>query len=328
MERNQAARGVALVVAAAATAGMAVSGCGTARVHSRPSAQTIAQTVTAVVALPPRLGFGRAVDQRRTARRTGDTLIAATGGRAILAEELASTDPVFLTDCVRELGEDPARTLTFSIVGARSERVEASAAPVPRGLRRPHYKYADYLVRLDVRRADAPDVVIGSIETYATEHSRTPEVDPKGRPHGLQRAVDEAVVKAVQSFAPGLVPAAPAPLMPSLIESPAGGDNARASGALAAVDRLRKLQALYPERPANELASLASSNARFLVIDPGRLAALGVAAGDLVSGLGGRSLGSRASLARILARGSTPAMSIDREGSRFLVGQTLLAKRR
>src|SRR3954469_1326170 len=156
-----------LAVAAAMTA-VGSTGCATSVMHARPDAATLAPKVTAVVALPPRLGFGHAMDQRRTARRMGDALIEATGGRAILADELPRLDPELLADGVRALGEDPTQTLTFSVTAGRAERVEPLALPGGGGTRssgRPVRRYVDYTVRLDVRRSDSIDV-IGSVETF------------------------------------------------------------------------------------------------------------------------------------------------------------------
>ena len=309
-----------LVLAGAAAAGV-LSGCGTSIVHSRPDAALIAPKVTAVVALNPKLGFGRAADQRRTARRTGDALIEATGGHAILAEELGRTDPELIADEIRRLGEDPTQTLTFSVTAARGERVEAVGGVG--GGPRPVRRYMDYVIRLDVRRSDQQDV-IGSIESCATAFANGPEVDADGKPVGLQKAINDAMANALKTFAPQLVPSAP---FPTVVEVPQRTDDLQ-GGALAAIDKLRKLEALYPELSADDLAALASSRARFLIVSPGRLASVGLARGDLVSGMGGQSLGSRAALARTLARGDVPALSIDRVGGRFLIGQTLVARAR
>jgi hypothetical protein len=308
-----------LSVAAATFVAAGLSGCGTTIVHARADAAEFAPKVTAVMALPPRLGFGRAVDQRRAARRTGDALIEASGGHAILAEELPRLDPELLGDGIRSLGEDPSQTLTFSVTAARGERME-SVAGIAGAVRR----YMDYTVRLDVRRADRPEV-LGSIETCATAFSVAPDLDTEGRPQGLQKAINDAVTSALKTFAPQLVAATP---FPTLVEVPARLEDNLQGGSLAAVDKLRKLEALYPELAVDDLAALASSRARFLVVNPGRLANVGIARGDLVSGMGGQTLGSRAALARILARGDVPALSIDRVGGRFLVGQTLVARAR
>jgi hypothetical protein len=320
MGSNRRTQGI-MVLAGAAAAGV-LSGCGTSIVHSRPDAALIAPKVAAVVALPPKLGFGRAVEQRRAARRTGDALIEATGGHAILAEELGRTDPELIADEIRRLGEDPTQTLTFSVTAARGERVEAVGGVG--GGARPVRRYMDYVVRLDVRRADQRDV-IGSIETCATAFANGPEVDGEGKPVGLQKAINEAMANALKTFAPQLVPSAP---FPKVVEVPQRADDSIGGGALAAIDKLRKLEALYPELSTDDLAALASSRARFLIVSPGRLASVGLARGDLVSGMGGQTLGSRGALARTLARGDVPAMTVDRIGGRFLVGQTLVARAR
>jgi hypothetical protein len=322
---NQHSRRLGWIWLGLVTTAASVAGCGEAIVHTRGDAGSLIAKVTAVVSLPPKLGFGRAAEQRRANRRTGDALIQLTGGHAILAEELAGGgDPELIADSVRALGEDPAHTLTFAVTGARTERAEAVAVPSSGGRARMVRRYSDYTVRLDVRRADGPDV-LGSIETYTTVFTNGPEIDAEGRPLGLQQAIESATRAALKSFAPNLVPTAP---FPRLAEVPARNEETMQGGALAAVDKLRRLQTLYPELSPDDLATLASSNARFLIVEPGRLAALGVTAGDLVSGMGGQTLGSRAALARILARGDTPAMSVDRVSGRFLVGQTLVARSR
>ena len=312
--------GLALVV----VGGSALfAGCTGAIVHTRGDAAQLLPNVASVVALPPRLGYGKAAEQRRVARRTADSVIQATGGHAILAEELTSVDPELLADSLRSFGEDPTRTLTFSVIAARAERIETVGVPVAGGLR-PVHRLADYTVRLDVRRADSRDI-LGTIETFATAFARAPEIDAEGKPVGLQQAIDAAIEQALKTFAPHLMSTTP---MPSVVEVPARGEEAAITGALAAVDKLRRLQMLYPELSMDDLAAFASSNARFMVVKAGPLAALGLERGDLVSGMGGQNLGGRAALARRLARGQTPAMTIDRAGSRFLIGQTLVARAR
>jgi len=308
-----------LVVVALSSLFVTTTGCGGAIVHTRGDAAGLIPNVTTVLALPPRLSFGRLGDQRRTARRTGDTMIQASGGHAILSEELPSTDPELIAEGLRGLGEDPEKVLTFSFIAARTVRAESTAMGTVRTVRH----FADYVVRLDVRRADSPDV-LGSIETFATAFANAPEVDEQGRPVGLQHAIDQAVVQAMGSFAPRLIATEP---FPTVAEVPLRSEGSAINGALAAVDKLRKLQVLYPEVSTNDLAALASSSARFLIVNPGRLAALGVARGDLVNGLLGQNLGGRAAFARTLARGDTPGLSIDRGGKRLLVGQTLVAKK-
>ena len=180
----------------------------------------------------------------------------------------------------------------------------------------------------DIWRSAAPvdqRDVIGSIETCATSFATGPEMDTQGKPLGLQKAINDAMANALKTFAPRLVPAAP---FPQVVEVPQRADDSIQGGALAAIDKLRKLESLYPELSADDLAALASSRARFLIVAPGRLSSVGLERGDLVSGMGGQTLGSRAALARTLARGDVPAMSVDRVGGRFLVGQTLVARAR
>lgn len=296
----------------------AAAGCGGAIVHTRGDASSLITQVSGVLSLPPRLSFGRLGDQRRVARRTGDSMIQATGGHAVLSDELPSIDPELISDGLRSIGENPEHILTFSVIAARTERAEGSSMGGAHGVRR----FSDFIVRLDVRKADRPDV-LGSIETFATAYASAPEVDEQGHPQGLQQAIDQAIHQALVSFAPNLVPGQP---FPTVVEVPLRNEGSATNGALAAVDKLRKLQVLYPELSQDDLASLASSNARFLIVDPGRLATMGLARGDLVSGMGGQNLGNRAAFARVLARGDIPAMSVDRGGGRFLVGQTLVAK--
>lgn len=305
------------------------AGCGGAIVHGHPETAAAAATAArGVVSLPVRLAFGRAADQRRATRRTGDATIRATGGRAFVAEEFTGHEPEQIAAALSSLGEDPAHVLTFSILAAKSERLEAMGMPNASIRTRPIYRFADYTVRLDVRHADSPQI-IGSIETFASAFANAPELDANGKAQGLQRAIEDAIAQAVRSFAPHLAAGDDAL---RLVEAPAvtepsqqGPATASSSGALGAVERLRKLQVLYPERPLEELAALATSEARFLVISPGRLAALGVAQGDLLSGVAGRNLGSRGAFARVLASGATPAMRVERQGSRFLVGQSWTA---
>lgn len=129
-----------LVLVALALVGLA-AGCGGAIVHTRADASSLIPHVSAVLALSPRLGFGRIGDQRRVARRTADMVIQATGGHAILGDELPSVDPELIADGLRTLGEDPEQILTFSVIGARSERVEGSGIGGVHAVRR----FADYV---------------------------------------------------------------------------------------------------------------------------------------------------------------------------------------
>ena len=275
------------------------------------------------MALPSRVGFGRPDEQRRVARRAEDALIDATGGHAILAEELPHLEPELLGAGLRALGEDPAGTLTFLVTAGRGDRVEALGVSGARGSARPVRHYWDYTVQLEVRRADA-GAVLGTIETFASTFAKAPELDAAGHPQGVPLAIESAMKKALRAYAPGLTGSEP---FPTLLEAPprAAGEK---RGSKAALDKLKKLATLYPDASTDDLAALASGRAQFLVVRPGRLAALGLQRGDLLSGLAGQRLGSRAALARTLARGQRPALSVDRGRGHFLLGQAVVAGRR
>jgi hypothetical protein len=224
-----------------------------------------------------------------------------------------------MVEGLRALGEEPQTTLTFSLSALRAERLE-NIGLMGSGAAQAVRRYADYTVRLEVRRVDGP-AVIGTVQTFGSALASAPELDASGQPQGLQRAIHVAVRDALSRFAPRLVPAA-APF-PFLAEVPAGLEQGLQSGAPALVERLRRLVALYPELTPDDLAKLATSRARFLVVKPGRLAAVGIQPGDLLATVGGKELGSRAALVRHLARGDTPPLSVERVGGRFLVGQPM-----
>jgi len=291
-----------------------VAACASTVATSPPTPGPGPARITAIVVFPPLLGFGGPAERLRAARRMGDGLIEATGGHAIFAEELPGRSPATMAEGLRALGEDPLTTLTFSVSALRTERLESigmvGAAQVVR-------RYADYTVRLEIRQVAAAEV-IGRVETFGSALANAPEVDAKGKPQGLQGAIDIAVRDGLARFAPHLKPGAP---FPTVAEIPAELEQHAGSGAPALVERLRRLVALYPELTLDQLSQLATGRARFLIIKPGRLAALGVQAGDLLDGVSGHVLGSRAALARSLARGEVPAFSVERAGGRFLVGR-------
>jgi hypothetical protein len=90
----------------------------------------------------------------------------------------------------------------------------------------------------------------------------------------------------------------------------------------AAHDLIKKtetLQQLYPELSIAEMQTLAESRERFLVVDPGHLAKLGVVSGDLLGVPGGETRASRAALARAVARGGKPLVAIIRGGQRYIL---------
>jgi hypothetical protein len=295
-------------------------------VHVRADIGDLPERINAIVALPPRLGFGKLADQRRSGRYADDFLIEASGGRTVLAEELKGTDPELIPAGLTALGEDPARTVTFSITAARGNRTEAAELPgfgTGQALRH----YADYLVRLDVRSALTGEL-LGSVETYATAYANGPERDGRGHPLGLAQASEDAIREAMRRFTPRLCQSQKGVHgFGRLVEIPparsggGGGGQTEPGPTVSASDRLHRLRVLYPEVPESELARLSGSGARLLVLDPGRMRVFGIETGDLVRGAGAHELTSRAALARTLARGDVPTISVDRPAGHFLLAQ-------
>jgi hypothetical protein len=85
------------------------------------------------------------------------------------------------------------------------------------------------------------------------------------------------------------------------------------------MQKLQTLQRLYPELTLAQMQALADSRERFLVVEPGLLAKLGVAPGDLLGVPGGRTDASRAALARAVARGDKPLVAVVRGGQRYIL---------
>jgi hypothetical protein len=290
------------------------AGCSGIVANVQPEAHALAPNVTMVIGLPPVLEFKRAGELGRVSRRMGDALLAASGGNAILPEELDDAEGSAMARAVRALGADLEHTITFRIVASREARAEANPSPL-RGLRTQVFMVLDYIVRLEVGRDD----LLGTVETFAAASPEDPEMGPGGESLGLQSAVDEAINDAIARFAPNLRSSI-APLR--VIEVPAGPPGKT----LTVSQRLSALAMLYPEYPAEFLRKLASSEARFLVLSPGALQRVGVSAGDLLGASRGGVLASRAVLARKLATGVVPAMYAERAGDRFLITQTTLQR--
>lgn len=282
----------------------------------KPEAHALAPNVTLVVGLTPVLEFRQSGEQGRVARRFGDVLLAAAGGRAVIPEELAGVETPALPAAVRALGGDPAYALTFRIVVSRTPRTEVTPSPL-RGLRSSVFVMLDYTVRLEVGRPGSEEV-IGTVETVAGASPTDPEIGDDGESLGMQSAIDEAVTEAVARFAPSLRSDEPGP---RLMEVPA--DPSRRT--LSTGERLDLLAMLYPEHPAETLHRLAASGAAFLVLSAGALQRVGIAAGDVLGPSRGAVLGSRAALARKLAAGTIPAMYAERGSDRFLISETNLA---
>jgi hypothetical protein len=296
-------------------AALALSGCAGTSVSVEPDGQELAASVTAVVVLPVELGYGTEADQRRIQRRAGDSLIALTGGHAVLCEELPRApgrdlDDAQIAEGVRAAGEDPERTIGFAIVASRSHRTVANATPLS-GFQMGRRVVADYAVRLEVRRAGHVEV-IGTVNTVAAAEPNENEIGPRGESLGVQKAIDEAMARAIRTFAPGLATRPPGRIEPVIVEVPL-------ADAPVPLARLKAVQELYPELSIDQIETLTASHERYLVIQPGTLGALGIVAGDLFDAPSGTTLTSRAALARTLARGGAVRLVVRRAGQRYLL---------
>ena len=277
-------------------------------IEVRPAAETLAPTVVSVVGLPLSVGWGGDVDLRRIQRRASDSLIAASGGRAVIAEELVTgEDDAAVAGALKSLGEDPQHALTFAINVAMGGRMENGISPIP-GFIVGKRLVVDYHAHIDVRQLGSRDV-IGSVETIASGAPNEPEVGPDGEKHAVMEAIDAALEKAIATFAPRLAVHTSGA---AIVEIPP-------EAAASVTRRLTALGTLYPELSLDEMQSLAQSRERFLVRDPGALAALGIARGDLLGVPGGVSAASRAALARAVARGHRPALAVERGGQRYVL---------
>ena len=273
-----------------------------------PAAETLAPTVVSVVGLPLSVGWGGDVELRRIQRRASDSLIAASGGRAVIAEELVTgEDDPAVAGALKSLGEDPQHALTFAINVAMGGRMENGSPPIP-GFIVGKRLVVDYHAHIDVRQLGSREV-IGSVETIASGAPNEPEVGPDGEKHAVMEAIDAALEKAIATFAPRLAVHASGA---AIVEIPP-------EAAASVTRRLTALGTLYPELSLDEMQSLAQSRERFLVLDPGALAALGIARGDLLGVPGGVSAASRAALARAVARGHRPALAVERGGQRYVL---------
>jgi len=295
------------VVFAVVFAILAATGCSSS-VALRPEAETLAPFVTTIVAMPTSIDWGGFGDQRRIQRRTGDSLLEVTGGRAVIAEELRGQDDAYLQQMLKTLGEDPNHALSFTITVGTGKRFVAGAAPIS-GFQRTKRMVVDFTARIEVRHIGAP-TVIGTVEAIEASDPNVPEVGPDGEPQGPMAAIDEALARAVESFAPAL--STPRRRM-LIVEVPV-------ASSASLVARLESLQQLYPELTEAELQRLAESRERFLVVAPGHLGALGIEPGDLPGEPGGETIASHAALARAVARGRKPLLAIDRNGQHYLSG--------
>jgi hypothetical protein len=286
---------------------LTVAGCAST-VEVRPGAEAIVPLVTTVVGLPPSIGWGSGGDLRRLGRRVSDSLIAATGGHAVIAEELVNgEDDAAVAAALKALGEDPTRAVTFTINVGMGGRLENGVAAIP-GFIVSKRLIVDYHATIVVRKLGSREP-IGNVETIVSGVPNDPEIGPDGARNAALEALDGALRKAVATFAPRLVALGRAA---DIVEIPP-----EAAGSMAR--RLTLLGALYPELSLDEMETLAGSRERFLVRDPGPLSAFGIARGDLLGVPGGVTTASRAALFRAVARGLKPSLAVVRGGQRYVL---------
>jgi hypothetical protein len=288
-------------------AALLMAGCAST-VEVRPAAQALAPTVTVVVGLPLSIGWGGDVELRRIQRRASDSLIAVTGGHAVIAEELVTgEDDAAVGAALRALGEDPTRALTFTTSVAMGGRMLNGVAPIP-GFIVGKRLVVDYHAVIEIRHLGSREV-IGTVETIDSGAPNEPEVGPDGEKHAAMAALDAAFEKAIAAFAPRLISGGRAA---QIAEVPA-------EAAQSVARRLTSLGVLYPELSLDQMEELAQSRERFLVLDPGPLGPLGIARGDLLGVPGGVTAASRAALVRAIARGLRPALAVVRGGQRYVL---------
>jgi hypothetical protein len=169
----------------------------------------------------------------------------------------------------------------------------------------------DFRARVEVRRLGSAEV-IGSVEAIASGPPNQPEIGSAGERRGPLEAIDEALAEAVKSFAPRLLTPVRSTL---LVEVPV-------AAAATVVKRLGATAELYPELGEDDLIRLANSRERFLVIEAGVLAPLGLMRGDLVGVPGGATNASRAALLRAVAHGRKPLIAVDRGGQHYVLASS------
>jgi hypothetical protein len=295
--------GLALVCAVAAVSALA---CGTT-VEVQPAGRAFAPTIATIVEMPPAIDWTGAGAQQRVQRLAADSLIEVTGGRVVIADELPGTSEADVQAALRALGEDAANALTFSISVGLGRRLVAGANPIA-SFQRAKRLMTEYVVRVEVRHVGAPDV-IGAVEAIETGPVNESE-SARGEKPSVAVAIDAAIDDAVSTFAPRIY----TPRRPTLVVEvpPAASDNL--------ARKLEVLQQLYPELTIAEMQTLSESRERFLVLEPGHLAKLGLVAGDLLGVPGGETRATRAALARAVARGGKPLVAVVRGGQRYILG--------
>jgi len=283
-----------------------VASCG-ASVEMGPGAQAIAPGIVTIVEMPPSIDWTGPGAQRRVQRIAGDSLLEVTGGRAVIADELPGPSDGDVQAALRALGEDSTHALTFTISVGMGRRLVKGATP-NHNFEGTRLAVIDYIARVEVRMVGAPDV-IGTVEAIHSGPPNEPDAPRGAEKRGAAAAIDEALEGAVRSFAPGIY----TPRRPTLVvEVPVSVANDL-------IKKTETLQQLYPELSVAELQVLGESRERFLVVEPGHFARLGVVSGDLLGVPGGETRASRAALARAVARGGKPLVAIIRGGQRYIL---------
>lgn len=279
-------------------------------VEIRPGAELVAPSVEVVVGLPISIGWGSALELRRLQRRASDSLMDATGGSAVIAEELLDgEDDSAVAATLRALGEDARQAVSLSLTIRIAGRLEPNVSAIP-GFLVGAQAIVDYTARVEVRSVGRHEI-LGAVETVAGGAANEPEVDDDGSGRAVMRAIDEALTKAVQTFAPGLA-RRKRPFDVAEVPPEAAASFAR---------RLSSLVELYPELSFEHMEELALSRASIVVVDPGAMVGMGVAPGDLLSLSPAGSGATRAVLARRLSRGLLPPVEVDRRGQHYMVAR-------
>ncbi len=273
-----------------------------------PRAALLAPDVDVLVGLPISIAWGGAVEWRRIQRRTSDSLLAATGGSAVIAEELKDGESgADVAAALRGLGEDASRALTLALTVRIGGRREPGVSAIP-GFIVGSLAIVDYRVHVEVRSAATREVV-GSVDTIASGRANDPEVGPRGERRAAMQAIDEALRKTVRAFAPRLARAG----RPFDVAEDSAGPGASFTR------RLSSLAELYPELSIDDMEALALSADSLVVLEPGPLVALGLVRGDLLRLPGRSAKSARAVLARALSRGSPPGLEVDRHGQHYVL---------
>ena len=270
--------------------------------------EAFAPTIVTVVEMPPAIDWTGPGAQQRVQRIAADSLLEVTGGRAVIADELPGTSEWDVQSALRALGEDPANAVTFSISVGMGRRLVPGASPIA-GFQAARRLVVDYVARVEVRHVGAPDVIgtVEAIESGPANESETTGSD--GEKRGAAAAIDVVLDEAVRTFAPRIH----TPRRPTLIvEVPVAAANNL-------ITRLEALQRLYPELSMDAMQALAATASASWSSSPATSRSWVSRAVILLGVPGGETHASRAALARAVARGRKPMVSVVRGGQRYIL---------